>query len=165
MRVRIEHRPAFHVTGLRARVSPMSGTIPALWQAFVPRLDEIRPVNEPGVSYGVMADFDPVAGQLDYMAAVSTPPEAAAPAGMLGWALPGGHFAVFSTCLADLGDAFGHIFGAWRAQVGEALLRAPYWERYGLDFSPDQPRSPVEIWMPVNEAFAQAAAQASDGRL
>jgi len=67
----IVHRDAFVVAGMCIATRPMARENPALWRVFVPCIDEVVAIAVRHVSYGGMANFDPVKGTLDYMAAVA----------------------------------------------------------------------------------------------
>ena len=57
---KIVHRDAFVVAGMSIATRPMAREIPALWRLFAPRIDKVVAIAERHVSYGVMANFDPV---------------------------------------------------------------------------------------------------------
>ena len=149
MKLEIVERPAVTVVGLRIRTVPMSPDIPALWPRFVRRIPEIGHVAEAGVTYGVMVAGEDGMRHLDYLAGVSVTSADEVPAGMTRLVLPAGSHARFSYPLSGLAAGFGEIFerllpaSAWVQRPG------PSFERYGADFCPDRPDSPVEIWLPV----------------
>jgi AraC family transcriptional regulator len=142
-------REAFLTIGIWISTNPMSGEIPALWQTFGPRIDEVEGIAEPGVSYGIMENYDAVAGTLDYMAAVSVLDSAKAPEGMTTDKVPANTYAVFNATLAGIGEAFGFIFNQWLPGAEFEQLKAPYFERYGLDFDPSNLDSGIQIFIPV----------------
>jgi AraC family transcriptional regulator len=142
-------RAEFFTVGIRITTHPMSGEIPALWQSFGPRIDEVKRIAEPRVSYGIMQNHDAVAGTLDYMAAVSVPSPAEAPEGMTTEKVPANTYAVFNATLASIGEVFGFIFNEWLPGFGFEQLKAPYFERYGVDFDPSIPDSRIQIFIPV----------------
>ena len=151
---RLVTRPAFVVVGLRIRATPMSPEIPRLWQGFAPRIDEVPDLAEPRVSYGVIGGFDPQQQRFDYMAGVSVTRTGRLPDGMVAWELPGQTYAVFDARLRHIGEAFGHIFGAWLPTAGFRQADAPYFERYGASFDPGNPDSGIEIFIPVHDKVA-----------
>lgn len=142
-------RPATAVVGLLIHTVPMSPDIPALWPRFVPRMDEIPDPAEPGVTYGVMLNIGSAMVQLDYLAAVEVKAAGILPPGMTRLVIPAGRYARFSYPLNKLGEGFGEIFNRLLPASPYVQAAGPYFERYGQDFCPDQPDSPVEIWLPV----------------
>jgi len=149
MTLNLIHRPATTVIGLLIHTQPMSPEIPALWRRFVARIPEIAGQAEPKVSYGVMGDGGDM-NHLDYMAAVSVSEGVAVPDGMTRLVLPAGNYARFSYPLARLGEGFGEIFRRLLPESAYVQAPGPYFERYGEDFRPDDPESPVEIYLPVS---------------
>ena len=142
-------RPATTVVGLLIHTAPLSPDIPALWPGFVDRIGEIAQPLEARVTYGVMQAPAGDMTRLDYMAAIAVATAEAVPAGMTALVLPAGRYARFSYPLRRLGEGFGEIFHRLLPESPYAQAAGPYFERYGADFCPDQPDSPVEIWLPV----------------
>jgi AraC family transcriptional regulator len=141
-------KPACTVVGLLIHTKPMAPEIPALWEQFVPRIDEIANGAEPHVSYGVMA-HNPEMTALDYMAGNPVTQVVDLPAGMSRWDLPANTYAVFPATLATMGQTFGHIFNTWLPTSGYQTVASPYFERYGENFSPDNPV--LSIYIPVQK--------------
>ncbi len=141
--------PGFAVVGLAISTRPLASEIPALWGQFAPRIDEVVAIAEPGVSYGVMENFDALRSSLDYLAAVSVTSTEQIPSGMVAKVIGPSTYAVFPATLATLGDAFGHIFQAWAPQASYVQVRAPYFERYDASFDPGDLASRVDIYLPV----------------
>ena len=88
-------KPSFTVVGLLIHTKPMTPEIPQLWDQFVPRIGEIQHVAEPGVSYGLMDNFDQIIGALVYMAGNVVEKVVELPAGMTQWNVPTNIYAVF----------------------------------------------------------------------
>jgi len=139
-------KPAFTVVGLRLHTKPMTPEIPALWEQFVPRMDEITHSAEPHVSYGVMAHNQAMT-ELTYMAGNAVTQVDELPAGMSRWDIPTNTYAVFAATLATIGEVFGYIYNSWLPTSGYQPVDAPYFERYGENFSPDNPV--LSIYIPV----------------
>lgn len=148
MTLTLVQRPQTIVVGLLIHTQPMSPEIPALWPRFVARIDEIPYPAEPRVSYGVMGP-DGGKDRLDYMAAVSVSADGPVPEGMTRMVLPGGTYARFSFPLSKLGEGFREIFQRMLPESAYVQGPGPFFERYGEDFSPDDPDSAVEVWLPV----------------
>jgi AraC family transcriptional regulator len=140
---RIVTKHAFTVVGMRINTTPKSPEIPALWDKLVPRMGEIRHGDEGRVSYGVMEGMN---DKLVYMAGNPVTHAADLPAGMMHWDVPANTYVVFEATLPTIGEAFGKAH-AWVASSEYHLGSGPHLERYGEDFSPENPR--LEIFVPV----------------
>jgi AraC family transcriptional regulator len=141
-----------HVIGLQIRTVGMSPEIPALWPRFVARIPELRQAGQPRVTYGVMQR---VAGQSDallYTAAVATPAGTLAPDGMTASTLPGGKHVVFEFASSEIGRAYSFMFGTWLPASGFTMAPSPFFERYGEDFDPGVPGSPMQVYLPIVES-------------
>jgi AraC family transcriptional regulator len=149
MSLNIVDRPATTVVGLLIVTKPLSPDIPALWPTFVARLAEIRAAAEPDVSYGVMKNDPARRDVLDYMAAISVSRVEAIPPGMVSFVLPAGRYAAFRYPLSELGRGFDEIFSHRLPGSAYEQIDGPYFERYDEAFDPANPRSEVEIYIPV----------------
>ena len=139
-------QPALRLVGLQILTTPMSPEIPALWPRLVKRLPEIASAAEPGVTFGAMQD---AGDDLVYLAGVQVAPGAAPPADMSQVAVPAGDYAVFEFPFGEIGKAYPFIFGTWLPESGYVQDARPLLERYGTDFCPDQPASPMQVRVPV----------------
>ena len=144
-------RPAFSLVGIRIRVKAMSPEIPALWGRFVTRIDEIKHIAEPHVSYGVMDNFDPASGDLDYTAAVSVSATDALPKGMAALVVPAATYAVFDATIPTVGETFSRIYEEWLPKSGCIQGSGPSFERYPESFDPGDRASKFSIYIPVEE--------------
>ncbi|MCB0174554.1 MAG: AraC family transcriptional regulator [Anaerolineae bacterium] len=143
-------KPAFTVVGLRIQAEPMSPEIPNLWQQFGPRMNEVPHQVEPHVSYGVMS-FDPQSGALDYMAGSPVEKVADLPTGMTPWDVPANTYAVFEATLPTLTQVFDHIHSTWLPTSIYQRATGPFFEFYSDTFNPNDPTSPVLIYIPVKK--------------
>jgi AraC family transcriptional regulator len=144
-------KPAFTVVGLRIQTKPMTPEIPHLWDQFGPRIDEIQDSAEPGVSYGLMDNFDQEKGEMVYMAGCPVTHVDKLPTGMSRWDVPANTYAVFECTLPTIGETFGYIYGTWLPTAGYQQAAGPYFERYGETFDPTDPTSKLEIYIPVEK--------------
>lgn len=150
MTLKLVERPALTVVGLQIRTTPMSPDIPALWPHFVARIPEIAGRAEARVTYGVMHDVAAGMASFDYLAGVAVSAAQDLPVGMVSLALPAGPYAAFSFPLSGLAAGFASIFERLLPASGhERVPGQPYFERYGEAFCPNEPDSPVEIYLPV----------------
>ncbi len=142
-------KPAFTVVGFRIRTQAKSPEIPQLWDQFVPRIGEIQEGSEPYVSYGLMDNFDFQRGEMDYMAGNPVAKIDTVPAGMTSWNVPANTYVVFETSIPKIGETFDHIFSTWLPTSGYQQVAGPYFERYGEDFSPNNPV--LTVYIPVEK--------------
>jgi len=149
MIVKTVQRPALTLVGPQIRTKPMSGEIKALWPKFVERIPEIENRSEPHVTYGVIRHEEGTADTLDYMAAVPVSDPEDVPKGMKSTTLPAGTYAVFSFPFSGLQQGFHEIFENALPSSNYVQADGPYFERYGESFDPDDPESPVEVYLPV----------------
>ena len=146
MKPAIVAQPALRLVGLQILTRPMSPEIPALWLRFAGRMPEIASAAEPGVTFGAMQS----AGEnLIYLAAVQLPPAAPVPADMARLDVPAGDVAVFEFPFGEIGRAYSFIFDSWLPESVFVPDTRPLLERYGTDFCPDRPDSPMQIRVPV----------------
>ena len=143
---RIVAQPALRLVGAQILTRPMSPEIPALWPRFAARIPEIASRVEPGVTFGAMQD---VGGNLLYLAAVEVGPATPAPLDMAHLDVPAGDYAVFEFPFGEIGPAYAFIFDRWLPGSGYAQDARPLLERYGADFCPGQPASPMQVRVPV----------------
>lgn len=149
MEPQIVTKPAFTVVGLRIRAQGGDRAFSQLWDKFVPRMGEIKHKASEHASYGVMNNADMATMDVDYMAGDPVTSTADAPEGMSAWLVPANTYAVFATTLPKIGETFGHIFNQWLPNSGYRQTADPYFERYGEEFSPDNPK--VDIYIPVEK--------------
>jgi predicted transcriptional regulator YdeE len=143
---RIVTQPALRLVGAQILTRPMSPEIPSLWPRFAARIPEIVSPAEPGVTWGAMQD---VGDNLLYLAAVAVAPQTGAPLDMATLDVPAGDVAVFEFPFGEIGAAYGFIFGRWLPGSTWVQDARPLLERYGTDFCPDQPGSPMQVRVPV----------------
>jgi AraC family transcriptional regulator len=114
-------------------------------------MGEALHLAEPGVSYGLMDNFDMAAGKMDYMAGEPVTQVDKLPTGMTRWDVPANTYAVFEATLPTIPQTFDHIFNTWLPTSGYQQAAGPYFERYGDTFDPDVPGSILSIYIPVEK--------------
>jgi AraC family transcriptional regulator len=149
MEPKIVPQPPLRLVGLQIRTRPMSPEIPALWPRFVARIAEIAPVVEQRVTYGAMRAPADAPDPLFYLAAVPAEHATPVPDGMTAWDLPAGDHAVFEFAFKDIGSAYPFIFETWLPASGLVQGDTPLLERYGPEFDPANPMSPMQVRVPV----------------
>ena len=144
-------KPAFTVVGMLLRATPMTPEIPRLWDRFVSRIEEVPHLAEPYVSYGLMDHFDVETSQFDYMAGCSVEQVDELPPGMSRWDVPAATYVVFEATVPTLGQTMHAIYNEWFPTSGYRQTAGLYFERYGEDFSPENPESTLSIYIPVTQ--------------
>ncbi|MCE9634322.1 MAG: GyrI-like domain-containing protein [Planctomycetes bacterium] len=151
-------RDAFHVVGLRERYEQGKQMgIPAQWDRFVPRIDEIanRSVHR---TYGVCVceARDPASSpggppHFQYTACAEVSAIERVPDGMIGFTVPGGTFAVFTHRgpISEFGATIQAVWGGGLAAAGLTPTGAPDFELYDERFCGGGEGSVVEIFIPV----------------
>ena len=150
----VVERAAFHVIGVRERFVPGKiERIPLLWDQFIRRADEIA--NQvPCVHYGVCIDDregPTSAPGFFYIAGVGVTSLDVMPAGMAGFTVPAGTYAVFTHKgpIADLHQTIAAIWREWLPASGLTTTGAPDFELYDERFKMQSPDSEVDVYVPV----------------
>lgn len=144
---RMEERGAFRVVGLGIDCAfGNTGAIPALWQAFNARENEVENAV-PGALYGVCCMGDG-AGNFRYIAGVEAQ---GSTSGMEHIDIPAHRYAVF-THSGHISDFAKTVYTIWNKALPDAGLKsaqAPDFERYDHRFDGRTGRGEVEIWIPI----------------
>ncbi len=127
--------------------------IPALWQKYVPRRNEIQFAMGPE-DIGVCLNPKGEKSHPDecfYMACAEVKKIEKIPEGMISMTLPEGEFAVFTHKgrVEKLGMTMKYIFGSWLPKSGKKLRDAPDLEIYDQRFKPDSEDSELDIYIPI----------------
>lgn len=141
-------RDTFRVVGLSAICSfEKIGAIPALWQSFNAREDDVIDAVA-GAAYGVCCDMD-AEGHFRYVAGV----EARGKTERMDFVdIPASRYAVFthSGHISDLPKTVYTIWNKSLPDLGLEPAKAPDFELYDKRFDPVAGRGTVEIWIPVS---------------
>ena len=149
---KIVKKDAFLVAGLRYEGKHEKGEIPAMWDDFVPRINELGiDISKPFVAYGVsrgIPNAEP--GVFEYLSAVKVKSIANLPKEMIGWEIPEQTYAVFPVYgLTDLSRAFGYCLGEWLPQSKEYVgVDSPMFECYPETYAQD---SILYIYVPIKQ--------------
>lgn len=144
---RKEHRAGFRIVGLGADCSfAQTGAIPALWQSFNSRSDDLIGAVT-GAAYGVCRMADQ-AGNFRYIAGMEA---TGSTTGMEAVDLSSQLYAVFthSGHISDLPKTVYTIWNKILPEAGMEAAKAPDFERYDHRFDGETGRGDVEIWVPV----------------
>ncbi|MHB0879116.1 MAG: GyrI-like domain-containing protein, partial [Anaerolineae bacterium] len=148
--VRVEEKAGFLVAGCYYRGKNEHGEVPALWDnQFIPRWHELRrPPFNGTACYGLERMPDVGAEEFEYVACLAVQTLAGLPAGMVGWQVPGGAYAVtVADNVRDLRVAFEYVYHDWLPRSRHWTLReGPCVEYYPPTFPVD---GIVEVWVPV----------------
>ncbi len=149
MQVEFVTKPAFSVVGMLLNTTPMSSEIPALWAQYGPRMGQLPHLAEPGASYGIMGKYDQATNRFDYLAGEPVTQVDDVPEGMSRWDVPANSYAVFKAFLPTLHQTMHEIYSTWLPSSGYQSAEGPGFEYYDKDFDPNDPASPLWVYMPV----------------
>lgn len=122
----------------------------SLWDAFLPRMDEISHAI-PKIGYGLVEQTGGDAELLNYYSVMQVTSSAALPRDMVSVQVAAGQYAVF-THEGDpllLDDTVNYIYGSWLPQSGYEHRGAADIEIYGKEYIPDSIASIVHYALPV----------------
>jgi AraC family transcriptional regulator len=152
MEPKIIRKEGFTLAGLAHRGRVDAAKVEALWGRFFTRVGELRGVIEPEVAYGVMANYDEATEEFDYIASMQVAGADDLPAGFVATPFPPCDWAVFTTTMPEMAQAYAYIYGTWLPGAGYQHGPAAEFEKYGPAFDPAKPESPVDIYVPVVKA-------------
>ncbi len=155
MQPEIRILPKTYLIGLHIETNLVNNKTPELWQKFVPQLPQITAWD--GNQFYSMqkypADFASFTPQtvIEKWAAVPVPSLDSIPAGLSGYTLRGGQYAVFhyQGTPADFPATWQAIFHEWLPASEYELDQREHFEILGRDYRPDDPNAQEEIWVPV----------------
>ncbi|MBA1200749.1 GyrI-like domain-containing protein [Pseudomonas capeferrum] len=149
---RFESGRSMIVAGFAGRISSDDlGGLPRLWQRFAPRIGHV-PKQIGMETYGLCYHPDERGG-FEYLAGVEVADAGELPKEFTTLVLAPQRYAVFEhrDGLQALKDTFDGIFQHWLPNSGEHSANSPVFERYPATFNPADPRSLVEIWVPLEQ--------------
>lgn len=158
----IKKKEAFTVVGLRCTTSIKNNKIPALWGTFVPRIEEIDHMSQPGTALGIceiVSDFklEDFHEESEYseLVCVEVSKVENLPEGMVSRVIPGATYAVFTHrgTMAALRATYDYIYGVWLIKSGYQIILANDFELYDSRFlGPDNKKSEIDIYIPIIKA-------------
>jgi len=149
MEPKIVEKAGFTVVGMKYRGKNENNEIPQMWQAFGPRVGEIKNMVDDHVAYGISANMDESTGEFDYVAGFEVSRAEDVPEGMVRFDVPGGQYAVFTTTLPKIGETFHNAYHTWLPQSGYRPTGGPEFELYDEDFDPQDPNSKFDLYIPI----------------
>lgn len=153
----IEHRPSMTLVGLAttfydssSEKNTIAEQLPSLWDAFVPRLDEV-PGRTDQLAYGVIHQENTEGEHLEYLAGVEVAAAESMPSGMVPFNVPAARYATFAHRgePEKLDQTVNYIYSTWLLQSGLAHSYGPDLEIYGPDYRPGEPTSVMFYAIPL----------------
>ncbi|HEY71116.1 MAG TPA: AraC family transcriptional regulator [Anaerolineae bacterium] len=138
MHIKIEPKNGFTVVGMKYRGKNQKNEVPKLWEAFIPRMNEVPNRTESKISFGVMDNYDEETGEFDYIAGVAVDSDKSIPDGMVSHTVPEQTYAVFRCTLPTLHPTFQHIYQEWLPESGHERSKGPELEIYNEEFHVDE---------------------------
>jgi AraC family transcriptional regulator len=131
----------------------IANKLPALWNAFLPRLREIENRLR-GVCFGVIRQTPERNDELDYSAVVEVNRVAPLPIGMVHIELPATKYAKFAHRgnIANLDKTVNYIYSSWLLRAQARHTYGCDLEFYGADYAPNSDDSLVHYAIPIEDA-------------
>jgi AraC family transcriptional regulator len=159
MKPKIVSREAVTVVGLEYVGKNEQREIPALWDIFWKRRQEVRDKTQPNVALGVCGEVRED-GAFSYVAGFQVQQAKDIPEGMVVKQVPAAKYAVFthrgplSDVENDLDSTYAAIYREWLPASGYEQADSPDFELYDERFvfgQPQQPQSEIDIYIPIRE--------------
>lgn len=154
MKPRFEELKPFIVAGIEVENTLEPDAISGLFDKFLSMMDKIpQPLSKGiyGISYpGEKFDYKTMEGS-NYFVGMTIAEDGKVPEEFKIHKSNGGKYAVFEYTgpIAGIGEAYGYIFGKWLMDSGMRPAGFETFEYYGEKFDPEDPKSTIEIWIPV----------------
>jgi predicted transcriptional regulator YdeE len=154
MKVEIRNKPAFTVLGLVERGIDGPKFIPPLWDKYMSRYDEVKEFIKDRNSYGIMANYDEVTKEFDYLAGHQVDPGTEAPGGLTTWDVPEQTYAVIPCTVPTIIDAYRFFQQEWLPTADYAAHQGePEFEFYPQDFHSIE-TSKMFMYFPIQKKIA-----------
>ena len=148
---RIETRPEFQAIGLEITARyEATGEIPAKWQEFMQRWEEIPNTVNRGELFGIALRDG--AEDFDYFICLEVSSVEVIPGGMKAHTIPTHEYAVFTHrgVIQRIGETYQYIYGQWLPESEYNRAPAPFIEAYGEKFcGGTTDDSEFDIWIPI----------------
>nr|WP_232541702.1 GyrI-like domain-containing protein [Nocardia bovistercoris] len=158
MKPEIVEREPMILVGMRTRFfsvdsekNNIADQLPPLWDAFLPRLDEVEH-RVSTVGYGVVRPESPDSDHLCYDAAVEVSGIDTLPEHMVRLDLPAATYAHFTHRgpVTDLNLTVNYIYSTWLTGSDHRHTYGPDLEIYGEEFHPTSPDSVIGYAIPIS---------------
>ncbi len=153
-------QPALQLMGMCTRLfgidsekNNMADKLPKLWDAFLPRLDEIPHRTTEG-GYGVVRQTAANSEELEYWAVVPVAQNEDVPPGLSSLHVPAARYARFAHkgLVSNLNMTVNYIYSSWLLQSGMRHTYGCDLEWYGAEYEANSDRSVIYYAIPVAEA-------------
>lgn len=156
MEAQVRQIGPIHIAGLRDVFDAATKhEIPELWHRFVPRIDEIDGVVD-GTTFGVNLCEDLDGDRFAYVAGVELDaPGHSLADDLVALTIPSARYAIFRQLVGEgslhekIQRSLRWILGTWLPDSPYEMARTPDFERYPADFDPADPKSSLEIYIPL----------------
>ena len=124
--------------------------LPPLWNAFLPRLDEIG-YKRPGTCYGVIQQTENDSDHLEYFAAIEVEKIEHTPKDMASIVIAPSQYALFTHQgpVKQLDNTVNYIYSSWLLQSPYRHSYGPDLEFYGADYHPTSDQSVMHYAIPI----------------
>jgi AraC family transcriptional regulator len=152
---RIVHKDRFRVIGISCVTTMNTNCIPSLWDDFNKMCSTIPGVSQSGAALGVCfyEEMEEMTGDtpFTYLAGMEVHPDTPQPEGMQERVVEASEYAVFEHIGSPdtLHDTYGAIYQDWLPQSGRQRKNADDFELYDDRFIYGDPKSVMEIWIPI----------------
>lgn len=162
MQPKIIEKESFKVLGIQGDFTMENNTIPQMWDAFIPRMGEIKNRVNPEICYGICSSPGPETNYQEFteqtifneLVCQEVADFNHIPAGMTTRTIPDGKYAVFTHKgpLSNLKHTYDYIYKNWLPD-SQYKVSAPYdFELYDGRFNyMDQENSEIDIYVPIKE--------------
>ena len=137
----ITEKTAFRVVGLRYEGKNEHGEVPALWDLFIPRINEVVDDPKHWIGYGIARALPGIdaSEKWEYLAGVEVSPGKKIPEDMVIWEIPASTYAVVPAHdMPGIGPANDYFYNEWLPnsqewKSGEPFMFEMYPESFGQD--------------------------------
>ncbi len=153
----IVEQPELHLVGMCTRFfgvdsekNNMASKLPQLWNAFLPRLDEITH-RIPGACYGIVQQTAARTDELEYWAVAPVTHLEVLPQGLLSLHVPAARYARFTHrgFVTHLNMTVNYIYSSWLLRSGMRHTYGCDLEFYGSEYEADSEKSVIYYSIPI----------------
>lgn len=153
----IVEQPQLHLVGMHTRFfgidsekNNMADKLPQLWNAFLPRLDDI-PHRIEGGCYGVIKQTAENSDELEYWAVAPVEQFDLLPKGLLSMQVPAARYARFTHkgFVSSLNMTVNYVYSSWLLRSGMRHTYGSDLEFYGSEYEANSDKSVIYYSIPV----------------
>lgn len=148
MKPKIVHKDEFKVVGIPYYGDNSNGEIPQIWGVFFKRINEIKNIVDPEISYGVCDPEVSEDGKFHYTVCVEVSSFEDVPEGMVTKTIPGGRYAVFTYNgpIEKISEFYRSIYKEWMPNLEYEVEFRPDFEYYDKRFCE---KGELDIYVPI----------------